>query len=116
MDTIKHGDLRVWWIPQVPMTPFHVPVSTPHEGFKWMYYLAEYDTFQYKHKVKPDYSNTGGLEAWNADDQEWQTWYNEETGEDDREAYATWCDVYENGTDDEYDDGDDDDDDDEYDD
>ncbi len=28
------GDLRVWWIPQIPMNPFYVPIDTLAEGVK----------------------------------------------------------------------------------
>ena len=55
--------LRVWWMPQVPMTPFYVEVSSVEEGVKIMHVLADYDIFQYKNNIKPDYSNTGGLEG-----------------------------------------------------
>ena len=85
---IKPGDLQVWWIPQVPMKSFNVPVDSVEMGVKIMDVLAEYDLFQFKNKVKPDYSNAGGLRRWCADsDGEgkpgWEDWYDEETGEDD---------------------------------
>lgn len=49
--------LRVWWIPQVPMEAFYIPVESPEEGQKVMNILATYDCFQYNHNVKPDYAN-----------------------------------------------------------
>lgn len=80
--------LRVWWIPQVPMIPFYVAVDSVPEAAKVMQILAEYDDFQYKQNIKPDYSNAGGLEMWDDDaDGEgnpgYVDWYDEETGEDD---------------------------------
>lgn len=88
----KPGDLRVWWVPQVPMKSFYVQVDTVEIGVKVMDVLAEYDLFQFKNKVKPDYSNAGGLCHWCADsDGEgtpgWEDWYDEETGEDDPKAW-----------------------------
>jgi hypothetical protein len=84
---MKVGDLRVWWIPQVPMEPFAVPVATVAEGVKVLAVLAEYDRFQLAHNIKPDFSNVGGLERWRADDGSavagWEDWYDEATGEDD---------------------------------
>ena len=76
----KDGDLRVWWIPQVPMEAFNVDVKTPHEAVKLLVVLAEYDLFQLKHKVKPDYSNAGGLNVF--ENGEWCEWYDEDSGED----------------------------------
>lgn len=59
----------MWWIPQIPGTPFFVPVDTLAEGAKLLVTLADYDLFQYEHHVKPDYSNAGGIERW--EDGEW---------------------------------------------
>lgn len=70
--------LRVWWIPQVPMEAFYIPVESPEEGQKVMNILATYDCFQYNHNVKPDYVNTGGLEYFNEESSEWEDWYFED--------------------------------------
>lgn len=83
----KPGDLQVWWIPQLPMEPFCVPVDTVAMGVKILDVLADYDAFQLEHKIKPDYSNAGGLQRWREDNGEgipgWEDWYDEGTGEDD---------------------------------
>lgn len=68
-------ELRVWWIPQVPMTAFRVPVKTIGEAVLLLRTLAEYDKFQYENNVKPDYSNAGGLET--LEDDEWVEYYDE---------------------------------------
>ncbi|ONN71698.1 hypothetical protein [Pseudomonas oryzihabitans] len=78
--------LRVWWIPQVPMPAFYVPVSSVEEGAKIMDVLADYDDFQYRNNVKPDYSNTGGLEEQD-EEGDWFSWEDEETGIDDPREY-----------------------------
>lgn len=70
------GALRVWWIPQVPGSAFHVSVETVEEAQKLMAVLADYDMFQYENGIKPDYSNTGGLEVY--DEGEWLEWYSED--------------------------------------
>jgi hypothetical protein len=84
--------LQVWWVPQVPMKAFTVDVETVAEGVKIMNTLANYDIFQYENKVKPDYSNAGGLNMWDEDsDGEgtpgWVSWQDDETGEDDPEVW-----------------------------
>lgn len=58
-------EYRVWWIPQVPLrgeSPFHVEVPDLPTGKLLVNTLALYDIYQYENKIKPDYSNAGGLE------------------------------------------------------
>lgn len=66
------GDLKVWWIPQVPMKAFEVHVDNIDEAILILETLASYDTFQYENKIKPDYSNVGGLVVYEND--EWVDW------------------------------------------
>lgn len=77
---MKEGDLRIWWIPQVPMTPFYVIVNSPSEAKKMLGVLADYDIFQLDYCIKPDFSNAGGLEIFINGN--WEDWYDKETGED----------------------------------
>lgn len=72
MSDPKDGDLRVWWIPQVPMKAFNVPVKTVDEAKLLLRTLADYDLFQYENRIKSDYCNTGGLEVFEAED--WMEW------------------------------------------
>jgi len=72
----KEGDLKVWWIPQIPGKPFEYPVKTIVEAKKLLDVLAQYDLFQFHHKIKPDYSNAGGLQVF--EDGEWIDWSNED--------------------------------------
>lgn len=60
---------RVCWIPQVPMKSFDVEVDSLEKAELLIVVLADYDIFQYENKIKPDYSNTGWIEAW--EDNEW---------------------------------------------
>lgn len=80
----KAGDLRVWWIPQVPGEAFHADVATPDEGKKLLDVLARYDQFQFAQRIKGDYSNVGGLAVFGADG-EWTEW----------ECPDTWVDIHE---------------------
>src|SRR5437764_1227728 len=56
-------ELRVWWIPQVPMKSFVYPVPTLAAAKMLCDALAQYDLFQYHNNVKPDYDNAGGA-SW----------------------------------------------------
>lgn len=99
----KHGDLRVWHIPQIPGRPFHVPVKTLSEAKLVLDTLAQYDLFQLAHNIKPDYSNAGGLQAFDANDDHdgpdgsWIDWYGSDAEEIDsftvdqlRTSAPTW--------------------------
>uniref|UniRef100_A0A6M3LRW2 Uncharacterized protein n=1 Tax=viral metagenome TaxID=1070528 RepID=A0A6M3LRW2_9ZZZZ len=68
----KNGDLRIWWIPQVPMNGFRVSVSNIREAKLILNTLALYDIFQFENNIKPDYCNVGGLEVY--EDGEWLEW------------------------------------------
>jgi hypothetical protein len=70
-------DLRVWWIPQVPMEPFLVKIQSVEEGRQLQSILAAYDFFQFDNYIKPDYSNVGGMERF--EDGEWVDVDEEET-------------------------------------
>lgn len=81
----KEGDLKVWWIPQVPGKPFEVPVSSVEEAKKLLDVLAKYDAFQFENRIKPDYCNAGGLVVYEIErvdgmDQrgDWVDWYDED--------------------------------------
>lgn len=70
------GSLQVWWIPQVPMKPFRVPVSDLAQAKLLLSTLANYDAFQFENNVKPDYCNAGGLEIF--EDGAWTEWSNDD--------------------------------------
>lgn len=77
------NNLKVWWIPQVPMKAFEVEVPTLSEAVRLLDTLAKYDIFQFENNVKPDYCNAGGVVMFEEESGEWVDWYNEETGIDD---------------------------------
>lgn len=69
--------LRVWWILQVPSNnPFRVPVKDVFEAKLLMETLANYDLYQLKNNIKPDYSNAGGVEM--LEDGEWTDFCDED--------------------------------------
>lgn len=76
------GELRVWWIPQLPMKAFCYPVGSIKEAKSMLNMLAQYDLFQMEHNVKGDYSNVGGLQVWEDVDGEgtfeWCDWMNDD--------------------------------------
>jgi len=75
--------LKVWWMPQVPSEcAFEVEVDNLKEAHLLLETLAQYDSFQYEHNIKPDYCNTGGLLEYHPDLEEWLDWEDERTGED----------------------------------
>ena len=77
-DYPKNGDLKVWWIPQVPMGSFDYPVKSIREAKLLLSVLADYYLFQFYHKVKPDFSNAGGLQVYDEKEKDWIEWENED--------------------------------------
>lgn len=57
----KEGDLRIWWIPQIPGKTFEWPVTDLEMAGSVLDMLAGYDDFQFAERVKGDYCNMGGL-------------------------------------------------------
>jgi hypothetical protein len=53
-------ELRVWWVPQVPMEPFIYPVPTLEAARLVCYALSRYDLFQYTRYLTQDIGNAGG--------------------------------------------------------
>ncbi len=87
-----HGDLRVWWIPQIPGRSFHVPCGNTHNPDSYriarilLDTLARYDQFQLDHNIKPDYSNAGGLQVYCTNKEidgcpDWIDWLDSQDGE-----------------------------------
>lgn len=66
---------RVSHYPQIPCKAFEKEVSSLEEAKLLFDVLAEYDEFQYKNRIKPDYSNCTVLEQFNEETQEWEDWY-----------------------------------------
>ena len=56
--------------------------------------LANYDMFQLQHRIKPDYSNAGGLQIYLPDEgldgDFWVDWEHPETGDD----FDAYCDEH----------------------
>ena len=79
--------LRVSHFPQVPCKAFVVEVESLKEAKLIFDTLANYDDFQYRNKIKPDYSNYTILEEWSEEDNDWIDWVDEETGIDNLDEY-----------------------------
>jgi hypothetical protein len=61
----KAGDLRVWWIPDVPGTGLRVPVRSLTEARFALALLADYDMFLLRNKMRPDTGAHGwGVEVY----------------------------------------------------
>jgi len=79
--------LRVCHYPQIPCKPFIVEVKDLKEARLIRNTLANYDLFLYESKIRGDYANSIIVEQWDEDDQEWRSWYDEETGIEDINEY-----------------------------
>jgi len=77
---MNNQKIRVWWCPQVGRCSehFYIPVESVEEAKKIMDVLAYYDAYQMNQNIKGDYCNTGGLEVWDEEEQEWCDWIYED--------------------------------------
>ena len=72
-------ELRVWHCCQVgSVGNFYVPVSSIEEAWKILNTLWDYDIFQYENNIKPDYTNTSGLEYFDESEKVWTEWEDED--------------------------------------
>lgn len=62
---------KLWHIPQIPGTPFEVESDDLQYLVRLQDVLADYDDFQFKHKIKPDYASISGICVLD-DDDEWE--------------------------------------------
>jgi Superinfection exclusion gene product 17 len=62
---------RVWWVPQIPGKPFLVLCRDLQTAHDLTHVLASYDAFEFENRVKPDYSNVGGISQWDPGEDEW---------------------------------------------
>lgn len=62
--------VRIWHVPQIPCEAFRVEVPSIAHAELLLDVLARYDAFQFYHRIKPDYSNVGGIEVF-----KWGEWW-----------------------------------------
>ena len=77
----RSGDIRVWYIPQVPGKPFLAKVESFAEGKKILDVLASFSLFEYQNKIKLDYSEAWGIERYEKDGDGGYDWYEMEDEE-----------------------------------
>lgn len=63
------------------MEPFRKEVKNLQIAKVLLVALADYDIFQLEHNVKPDFANASGCEIFNEDEQDWEEWMDEDTGD-----------------------------------
>ena len=85
--------LRVWWVSQIGTDAMYIPVKSIKEGKKTIDLLSYFDCFQYNQHIRPDYSNTGGLEMYDEELKEWVDWCYE-TDDEYCEDIDEYCEEY----------------------
>ncbi|MFF0498489.1 hypothetical protein ACFYU5_18935 [Nocardia aobensis] len=68
------GDLRIWYIPQIPMKAYYRDITSVEEGRNLLDAIYELALFEFHNNVKPDYSNAGGIERWEEDGEGGYSW------------------------------------------
>lgn len=77
---MKDKKIRVCHFPQVPCEPFIVEVENLGEAKIIKDLLSEYDSFQFKNKIKPDYCNATVIEEFDKEENEWLSWGDSDMG------------------------------------
>lgn len=79
------GEMHVYHHPQIPCKAFTVQVDSIKEAKQVLELLAEYDLFQFKNRIKPDYCNGQGLCVYEEDGgygkPDWSEWHSEDGNE-----------------------------------
>lgn len=80
MSTPTEGDIRVWYIPQLPMEPYIVPVPSRDlaEAIRIQDAIVGLSIFEFEHNVKPDYSDATGIERYETNGDGGFDWYDVE--------------------------------------
>lgn len=63
----NEGDLKVWYVPQVPMPAFEAAVPDLATAKAVSDALSAFSLFEYENRVKPDYADAGGVARYEPD-------------------------------------------------
>lgn len=69
------GDLRVYYIPQVPGTPYRHSVPDLATAVIVKTALEQLSLFEYTNRIKPDYSDASGIERYEEDGDGGLDWF-----------------------------------------
>ncbi len=86
--TPAYGDLRIWYVPQAPMDSYTQPVDSIEEGFKILDAIYQVALFEFENRLKPDYSNAGGVSRYETNGEGGFDWYDVDEDEWRREQHA----------------------------
>jgi len=62
---------KMWYIPQVPMKPFEVECETAEQAQDALDLITNFSIFEFENRVKPDYSDAGGVMVWESAYEDW---------------------------------------------
>ena len=62
---------KVRYVPQVPMESFEVEVENIEMAIKLYETIVKLSIFEFKNKIKSDYSDAGWIQYFNEEDNEW---------------------------------------------
>jgi len=85
--------LRIWYIPQIPWDPFYKEVDSIIEWAKLLHTIYSFSQFEFKQKVKPDYSDAWWMEELN-ENWDWGEWEDENWEDIDSFIENIWLNNY----------------------
>lgn len=69
---------RAVYVPQVPMHALTIETKSLEHAAVALESIIQLSIFEFKNRVKPDYSDFAGVERWDEDEQEWESVEDEE--------------------------------------
>ena len=69
------NDLRVYYIPQIPMRGFEYDVPDLKSAVMVLDALSRFSLFEFENRVKPDYSDAGGVQRYEDDGEGGHDWF-----------------------------------------
>lgn len=77
----NEGDVKIWYVPQVPMDAFEMQVPDVQTGWIVLEAIYRVALFELEHNVKPDFANTGGIARYEQDGAGGFDWFDVEEEE-----------------------------------
>lgn len=68
----KAERFRAVYVPQVPMHALTVEVTSLEQAVVALESITALSIFEFKNRVKPDYSDFGTIERWDDEEQDWE--------------------------------------------
>lgn len=71
---LRGGEIKVWYIPQIPMQPYEVMVPDLKTAQIVLDALISLSIFEFENRVKPDYADAAGIARFEGGTEDGEWW------------------------------------------